>query len=141
VERGRTKEIEENEAQFGRDSGLNLETKKARVVELESELSSLRQEIATEENPNEANPGAGGLGGGLRDNTVVDGERPAGAPRDATDDYDDTEKWTKAKLSDELKRRNKEREENDLEPLRTTGNRSELVDALRLDDKELAEEG
>jgi len=98
-------------------------------------MARLQAEQAREDNPNVAVTGdpASGL---VRDNTAVDGETPEGAP-EGKETYEDERYWTKAKLTDELKARNVERERDGLEPLATTGNRSELVERLMKDDEEL----
>lgn len=139
VDRNRLREVDENEARFGRNSGMSSEQRSARIAELESELATLRQEQAIEENPNVFQTRAG-IGGGLKDNTNVDGKRPEGAPADPTDDYETDNRWTAGALKKELERRNAERAEAKLEPLSTSGNKSELIERLRMDDREIAEQ-
>lgn len=141
---GKEREVAENDAQFGRkdDSvrGEEMDAKERdeRIAELRNELARLENEKATAENPNVAFPNQI-PGGNVVDNTHVEGEAPEGAAEDTRDDYDDDKKWTKSKLSEEIKRRNRDREKEDAEPLRTSGTRSELVEELRRDDRELAE--
>lgn len=140
MDRGRVAEVEANEAEHGKQSGMTKDQRQRRIADIMAELRQLEEEQNREDNPNEANP-TPGIGGGVRDNTVVDGKRPTDATPDLSDDYEDERKWNKAKLVDELKGRNREREENNLPLLRTTGTRSELVEELRRDDQEIASSG
>jgi len=134
--------LAENDEKFGKAQKDASKTRAERLEELrttiadaENEMARLQAEQAREDNPNVAVTGdpASGL---VRDNTAVDGETPEGAP-EGKETYEDERYWTKAKLTDELKARNVERERDGLEPLATTGNRSELVERLMKDDEEL----
>jgi hypothetical protein len=115
---------------------------RTQIADAENELARLEVEEAEETNRNTALAGTvGDRAAGLivRDNTAVNGETPEGAST-AKEDYSDERYWTKAKLQDELRKRNDDREAADLNPLPLTGNRSELVERLLLDDDELAAE-
>jgi hypothetical protein len=132
----------ENDEKFGRVAKNAAKSREERQQELrtiiadsQNELERLDREAAEEANANVAVTGdpASGL---IRDNTGVDGQRPAGAP-EGSEDYSDEKYWTKAKLTDEIKKRNVEREAEGLEPMATTGNRAELVERLLKDDEEI----
>jgi len=138
LDRGRADQVEANEAKHGKQSGLSRAQRDERIVELRAELERLEHENAREDNPNVANPLAG-IGGGVQDNTVVDGQRPEGAPEAQSDDYEDGKKWTAGSLREEVVRRNEERVKDNLEPLATTGSKAELIERLRRDDKEIQE--
>lgn len=107
------------------------------IADAQNELARLEVEEQEEANRNAAVTGDPAIGL-VRDNTSVDGEMPEGAP-EAGQDYSDEKYWTKARLVDEIKARNQDRVRDNLEPLSTTGNRSELVERLMQDDRELAE--
>lgn len=112
------------------------------IADAENELARLDKEEAEEVNRNTALAGSVGdreAGLIVRDNTPVNGETPEGA-NTAKEDYSDERYWTKAKLTDTIRERNTEREEEGLNPLPVTGNRSELVERLLKDDEELAAE-
>lgn len=110
------------------------------IANAENELARLDKEEADEVNRNTAIAGSiGDQAAGLatRDNTAVDGERPEGAPDDV-ERYTDEKYWTKPRLTDELRKRNSDRQASGLNPLPITGNRSELVERLMKDDEEIA---
>lgn len=111
------------------------------IADAENELARLDVEEGEEINRNTALAGSiGDQAAGLivKDNTPVNGERPEGSP-EAVETYSDEKYWTKAKLTDELQKRNTDRKEEGLNPLPLTGNRSELVERLMKDDQEIAE--
>lgn len=133
--------VEENDRQFGRKDTSGAENRAARMEELRgliashtNELARLEQEQADEDNPNTAIAGDPATGNVIRDNTGVDGETPEGAP-EAEATY---EGWNADKLKAEIRKRNKERAEEDLEPLSTSGTKAELTERLLADDREIA---
>ncbi len=134
-------QITKNDEQFGRVAKVAKQSRAERMADLRTviadatnELARLEQEQIDEDNANVALAGSLGTGNVIRDNTPVNGERPEGAPEPA-DDYDDEKKWTKAALVAEIEKRN-----DDGAQLAKTGNRSELVERLREDDRELREQ-
>jgi hypothetical protein len=139
--------IEANDEEFGAQAKAEKKTRAERMSDLRTvianstnELARLEQEQIDEDNVNRARAGSLGdqaKGLGFNDQTPVNGEAPEGAST-AKEDYSDTVKWTKASLTEEISRRNVDREAEDLEPLAKTGNRSELVERLLRDDEELA---
>jgi hypothetical protein len=139
MNRGRAAEVADNEGRFGRTSGMTMEQRADRIAELEGELAGLRAEQEREANPNLASP-TSIASGGVKDNTVVDGETPAGAPVSPEDNYEKHPVWTVSKLVDELKERNRDRAEAKQPPLSLTGTKAELIERLREDDKELVEQ-
>ncbi len=133
-------QIAKNDQEFGRETKIAKQSRAERMEELRSiiadgqnELARLEQEQIDEDNANVALAGSLGTGNVIQDNTPVNGERPEGAPA-PSDDYDDEKKWTKAALQAEIDKRN-----DDGAQLSRTGNRSELVERLREDDRALAE--
>jgi hypothetical protein len=141
--------IQENDERFNKaakDAGKSREERRTdlrtAIAEAQNELERLDREEAEEVNRNTALAGSvGDQAAGLlvRDNTPVNGEVPEGAST-AKEDYSNEKYWTKAKLTDELQKRNDERREASLSPLPLTGNRSELVERLMKDDEEIAAE-
>lgn len=141
--------IEDNDERFGAKEKAAAKSRDERRAELrtvladaQNELERLDREEVEEINRNTALAGTvGDQAAGLivRDNTPVDGERPEGSV-EAKETYQDERYWTKAKLTDELRSRNTEREGAGLNPLPLTGNRSELVERLMKDDEEIAAE-
>lgn len=136
--------IRENDERFG---GKRDQTRDERIAELQDEIGVRQTELSMLETerdreaalvPNVAVAGDPSIGQGVLDNTTVNGETPDGAP-DPVDDYSDQTKWTKPTLSGEIDKRNKARLEDGVEPLSKSGTRSELVERLRADDRELAE--
>lgn len=132
--------LAEQDGKFGdkrvaRSRAERIEELRGIIANSQNELERLLVEEEAEANANAAFTGdpASGV---VRDFTPVDGQTPDGAPA-PTDDYDNEKVWTKAKLIDEIKARNTERVEQQLEPLSTNGTRSELVDRIRKDDSEL----
>lgn len=110
------------------------------IADAENELARLDIEEGEEVNRNTALAGSiGDREAGLivRDNTPVNGERPEGSV-EAKETYEDERYWTKAKLTEELRTRNTEREQAGLSPLSLSGNRSELVERIMRDDEEIA---
>jgi hypothetical protein len=107
------------------------------INDAQNELERIEVEIATEGNPNTAKQGdpASGL---VVDFTAVDGQTPEGAPTEK-ETYSDERYWTKAKLVEEIANRDQDRKDAGLEPLSRAGNRSELVERLLRDDRELEE--
>jgi hypothetical protein len=140
--------IAENDEQFGKEAkdakksrAEQIEDARGEIANLENKIERLTREQAEEDNRNVALAGSLGdqaRGLGFVDNTPVDGAVPEGADT-ARETYADERYWTKAKLAEEIDRRNDERKEEGLEPLSRTGNRSELVERLQEDDKELAQ--
>lgn len=131
-----------NDEKFGREAKEASMTRAERIAELRSQMASAQNEIerleteqAAEDNPNVAVTGdpASGL---VRDNTVVDGQTPDGAP-EGGEDYSDQKYWTVARLQQEIESRNVERTSQNLEAMPTTGKRAELVERLMKDDEEL----
>lgn len=138
--------IKANDEEFAGDSGgeetrdERIETLRDEIGERQTELAMLLADKEAEESqvPNVANAGYPSIGQGVTDNTSVGDEAPAGAPA-AVQDYSDEKYWTKAKLADEIDKRNDERAEASLAPISKSGNRSELVERLQQDDREIAE--
>lgn len=141
VQRGRTQDIENNEAQFGKSSGMSSSQRDDRIAELQSELAKLIAERDFEQNPNVENPVVG-VGGGLIDRTHVEGVPPvvvAAQPVPVLDDYDtDQKKWTATALRSEINERNEQRKGDGLPALSNSGNRAEMIKLLRQDDSEIA---
>lgn len=141
--------IQENDERHGSAEKAQAKTREERRVELrtivadaQNELERLDREEVEEINRNTALAGSVGdreAGLIVRDNTPVNGERPEGAP-EAREDYSDERYWTKSRLTDELRKRNSEREEAGLNPLPLTGTRAELVERLMKDDEEIAQD-
>lgn len=132
-------QVEENDRQF---SGEQEQSRAERMEELratisgaQTELARLEAEEANEGNENRAMLGDPATGQVILDNTGVDGETPEGAPAPA-ETYDG---WKADDLKAEIRKRNKEREAEGLDPLPTTGRREELVERLLADDREIAE--
>lgn len=132
-------QVEENDREFGDKRELSradrMEELRATISSAQTELARLEQEEADEGNANRAVAGDPSTGNTILDNTVVDGETPEGAPAPA----ETYEGWDPAKLKAEIRKRNKDREAEDLDPLPTTGRREELVERLLQDDREIAE--
>jgi hypothetical protein len=138
--------IAENDLENGKAEKDASQSRQQRIEELrgiiadsENELSRLQVEQQHEDSQNVAFGGTEDdrrRGLGVVDNTAVDGETPDGAPT-AKEDYSDEQYWSKAKLTEEIENRNREREAEGLKPLAKTGNRSELVERLLKDDEEL----
>lgn len=135
--------VAENDEKYGRaeksaakSRAERLEELRTTIADAENEMARLQLEESQEANPNVAVTGDPSVGL-IRDNTAVDGQTPEGAPTGGQD-YSDEKYWTKAKLADEIKSRNTEREAEGLAPLATTGSRAELVERLMKDDEELA---
>lgn len=134
--------ISENDVEHGKEAKDSKKSRAERMDDLrssiadaENELSRLQQEQVDEDNRNAALAGSlGDQAKGLivRDNTPVNGETPEGSSTQA-ENYSDEKYWTKAKLSEEIDRRNADGAE-----LSKTGSRAELVERLRQDDEELA---
>ena len=136
---GRTAEVDKNDAEHGVDSSnptMTREQRDERIAALRSELAMLEHLNAVEDNPNLAQGGLAGIVGGVKDNTVVDGEVPVGAPVEQGDNY---ETMTVSRLKEELAARNKERFEAELTELSLNGTKAELVERLRQDDREAAD--
>lgn len=113
------------------------------IADAENELARLQQEQIDEDNRNTALAGSlGDQAAGLivRDNTPVNGERPEGAPVSG-ETYADEKVWNKARLGEEIDRRNDERKADGLEPISKSGTRAELVERIRKDDEEIAQGG
>jgi uncharacterized small protein (DUF1192 family) len=136
--------LAENDARFGHGEKMASQNRVERIAELrgvianaQNEIERLEIEQAREDNPNVAVTGnpAQGL---VVDNTGVDGQPPEGATGEA-ETYSDEKHWTKAKLAEEIDKRNLEREADNLPPISKTGTRAELVDRLKADDEELAQ--
>lgn len=108
---------------------------RATVADAQNELARLEQEQADEENENRLRAGAVNEGRFVTDATHVNGEEPKGAVP-AAETY---EGWSQDKLKAEIRKRNKEREAEDLDPLPTSGTKAELTERLLADDRELAE--
>jgi len=143
--------MQENDEKHGRAQKAQSKSRDERRAELrtiisdaQNELERLDREEVEETNRNTALAGSVGdreAGLIVRDNTPVNGETPEGAST-AQEDYSDERYWTKARLQDELRTRNSDREAASLNPLPLTGNRSELVERLLQDDEEIrASEG
>jgi hypothetical protein len=69
---------------------------------------------------------------------VTQGE--TGSDADTASEAVPYDQWTKAELTAELELRNKERVEQGVDPLPTTGNKAELIARLEQDDSEQVEE-
>jgi hypothetical protein len=143
--------IQANDEKHGRatkDQAKSREERRAElrtiIADAQNEMARLDAEEAEETNRNTALAGSVGdreAGLLVRDNTPVNGETPEGAST-AQEDYSDERYWTKARLQEEIRSRNTEREAANLNPLPLTGNRSELVERLLQDDEEIrASEG
>lgn len=140
--------LQDNDEKFGKKAKDAAKTRDQRraelrttIAEAQNELERLDREEVEEINRNTALAGSvGDQAAGLivRDNTPVNGEVPEGAST-AKEDYSEERYWTKARLTDELQKRNSARKEEGLNPLPLTGNRSELVERLLQDDDEIAE--
>lgn len=138
-------QIQRNDEVHGKQAKDSRKSRAERMQELrstiadsENEIARLQQEEADEINANVARAGSmGDQAAGLTvvDNTPVNGETPEGAST-GTEDYSDEKYWTKAKLVEEIERRN-----DDGAELSKTGTRAELVERLRKDDEELARGG
>jgi hypothetical protein len=135
--------IQENDRVFG---GGETISRVDRIAQIRTEMDQLGAELqrlegeeaaSAEYARNVAVAGDPKTGNVIVDNTGVDGQKPEGSP-DAAETYDDTKKWTNAKLQAEIERRNVDRKRDGLEELSTRGNRSELVERLLEDDRELA---
>jgi hypothetical protein len=139
--------IQENDEANGKEAKDAAKSRTERIQEIDAELANLQNEkerlVYEEQQDKIQNQRFGGTeddarkGLGFVDNTPVNGEKPEGAP-DAPEDYSNETYWNKAKLTEEIKARNVERERDGLKPLATTGNRAELVERLQRDDEELA---
>lgn len=142
--------IAANDVEHGKEAKDAKKSRSERLADLrttiadaQNEVARLEQEQVDEDNRNAALAGSlGDQAKGLivKDNTPVNGERPDGAPTE-TEDYSDEKYWTKAKLQEEIDKRNAERQADGLEALPKSGVRSELVERLRKDDEELAQAG
>lgn len=136
---GRHAEVERNDAEHGVTTDnptMTREERDERIAALRTELATLEQQNAVEDNPNLAQGGLAGIVGGVKDNTSVDGEVPAGAPVTEGDNY---ETLKVPELQAEIAERNKEREEAGLETLAVNGTKAQLIERLRRDDQEAAE--
>lgn len=140
--RGWDDRIADNDARFGNekaDKGMSrdqrMEKLRAEIAERTNELDRLTLEAEQEANANRSIAGDPRTGNLIVDNTGVDGEAPEGAPAEAKR-YDD---MSSDKLKAEIRKRNKEREAEDLDPLPTSGTKAELVERLLADDREIAE--
>lgn len=134
--------IEANDEEFGGKDKAPEQTRAERMDELRStinnsqnELARLEKEQADEDNANRALAGDPTTGNGFVDNTYVNGEIPDGAT-EAAEDYSDEKRWTKAALQAEIDKRNEEEGVD----IPRTGTRSELVERLVADDRELAQQ-
>lgn len=134
--------IEANDAKHGkgeRSSSFNREERiselRTAIADAQNEIERLTVEANLETNPNLAKQGDPAVGI-VRDNTGVDGQAPEGSS-EPKEDYSDQQYWTKAKLAEEIDKRNEERVAAGLEPLSRSGNRSELVERVLRDDEEL----
>jgi hypothetical protein len=134
--------VRENDERFGapekRSRTLEavqgeLAEARQRVMELEAERNRLANPNVATQTPTDGTfpPVTGTAVVGVSDNTVVDGEKPEGAPEDDADEYDG---WTKADLVDEIDERNKMDNTN----ISTTGTKAELIERLRADDQRRA---
>lgn len=135
-------QVAENDRRFGNEEASTSQTRAERMEELrgtissaQNELARLEQEQADEDNANRALAGDPATGNVIRDNTGVDGQTPEGAPAPA----ETYEGWKADDLKAEIRKRNKEREAEELDPLPTSGRREELVERLLQDDREIAE--
>lgn len=135
--------LDQNDIEHGTASKKASQTRSERMGELRSiiadsqnELSRLEQEQADEDNANRAFTGDMATGNVIADNTVVNGETPEGAPQGEVN-YSGKE-WNHSTLQAEIDKRNEERAEAGLEPLARTGSKSELVERLQQDDREIA---
>lgn len=136
--------VQANDVKFGKSELAPELDREERIAELrnaiavsQNEIERLTVEGNLETNPNLAKQGDPKVGL-VVDNTGVDGQRPEGSPEPA-ETYENGTYWTKARLAQEIDSRNGDRKAAGLPELATTGNRSELVERLLQDDRELAE--
>jgi hypothetical protein len=129
-----------NDEKFGKAAKDAKKSRAERIQDLEgvianaqNEIERLQREQAEEDRVNASVTGDPAVGL-VRDNTPVDGERPAGAP-EPVQTYDDEKHWTVARLRQEIESRNPDREAAGLPAMSTSGKRSELVERLQQDDK------
>lgn len=141
-QRGWDERIAENDAKFGKPNAKasvnreqRMEQLRGEIAERQNELDRLTLEAEQEANANRSIAGDPRTGNLVVDNTGVDGQTPDGAPKE-TETY---EGWNVDRLKAEIRKRNQEREAEDLEPLPTSGRREELVERLLADDREIAE--
>jgi hypothetical protein len=136
--------IEANDAKHGRAEKAQALSREERIAELRTIIADSQNEMErlVSEGNLEANPNLGKQGdpavGLVVDNTGVDGERPEGSP-EPKETYSNEKYWTKARLSEEIEARNGDRVAAGLDALSTSGTRSEMVERLQKDDKELEE--
>lgn len=127
------------DAEHGYENGKSPEQRmqelRATIADAQNELERLEREQSEAGNPNASQTGDP-RSGIVVDNTPVNGEKPEGAP-EAKEDYSDTKRWTVSALKSEIEDRNEDRVRDNLEPMSTHGNRSELVERLLQDDREL----
>lgn len=136
--------IEENERRFGGPEPVSAPINKAeRIAEMRglidkytNEIARLEKELADEANTNSAFAGDQVTGNSIVDFTPVNGQKPDGAP-ESPEDYL-SEKWTIDALKDDIKRRNAERATEDLAPISMRGTKSELIERIQADDREIA---
>jgi len=135
--------IEENDLEHGKAAKDAKKSRAERMADLRTiiadatnELARLEQEQIDEDNRNVALSGDFSTGGTIVDNTPVNGEKPEGAST-AVETYED-KRWTVSALQTEIDKRNEERAEASLPPLNRTGTKSELVERLMEDDREIA---
>jgi translation initiation factor 1 (eIF-1/SUI1) len=135
--------IEQNDIEHGKAAKDAKKSRAERMSDLRTiiadatnELARLQQEQIDEDNVNKALTGDFSTGGTIVDNTHVDGQKPEGAS-DAVETYED-KRWTVSVLQSEIDKRNEERAEAKLPPLNRTGTKSELVERLMEDDREIA---
>ncbi len=136
--------LAQNDEKFGKaakDAGKSRQERMAElrtiIADSQNELERLTVEEGLAGNPNVAKQGDPRVGLVL-DNTAVDGQAPEGAPV-ADEDYSDTKYWTVPRLQEEIDARNVDRKASNVSELNRNGKRSELVERLQQDDRELAE--
>jgi hypothetical protein len=131
------------DSEYGYEDGKSpekrIEELRSTIATAQNELERLEREQMEFGNPNKGTVGdpASGL---VVDNTPVDGQAPEGAPN-VRQDYSDQHYWTVARLKEEIETRNPDREQAGLEPLSTAGKRTDLVERLVQDDRDIEAQG
>lgn len=140
-------QLERNDIEHGKASKDSKKTRAERLDDLrttianaENEMSRLQLEQAEEDRQNAAfsgTPEDARKGLGFVDNTPVEGEAPQGADT-GKKNYSN---WTVPDLQQEITLRNDDRKQAGVEPLSIHGKKSELVERIEQDDREIAEAG
>lgn len=140
-------QLERNDAAHGKAAKDSKKTRAERLDDLrstiadaENEISRLQLEQAEEDRQNAAfsgTPEDARKGLGFVDNTPVNDEVPQGADTGKRD----YSQMTVPDLQQEITARNEDRQQAGLEPLSIHGKKSELVERIQQDDREIEQAG